>query len=136
MPTYKNNLNEPIYVKDPNGNDVPFGALETKTTYLILSDARITKTSSQPYYNPMLDADQVTLATSAASASYTCEPEARYIHLYPVAGTPRVYINNMENLPGIILYESMTLTNKGKIENLYFDNFGTDAATVDIKEVM
>jgi hypothetical protein len=136
MPTYKNNLNEPIYVKDPMGNDVPFGALESKTTYLILSDVRITKTSEQPYYNPMLDASQVTLASSAASASYNCETAARYIHLYPVAGTPRVYISNMENVPGIILYESMTLTNKGKIEKLYFDNFGTSSATVDIKEIM
>lgn len=136
MPTYRNDQYEPIFVKDPMGNEIPFGSRETKSTYFILSDARITKTSEQPYYNPMLDADQVTLATSAASASYDCEVGARYIHLYPVSGTPRVFVNNMENLPGIILYESLTLTNKGMIETLYFDNFGSDEAVVDIKEVM
>jgi hypothetical protein len=135
VPQYRNDQNEPIWVKDALGNDIPFYANEVKDTYLILSDARITKLDDAPYYNPLLDASTVSLATSASSASYVTEISSRSIHLTPTEGTPRVFINAFENLPGIVLLDDMLLTNKGRISRLYFDNVGASHAIIDIKEL-
>lgn len=57
-----------------------------------------------------------------------------YIRLYPVSGNATVFINNTDNLPPFILYESTDLENKdGQITSLTV--YSSGATTTNIKMI-
>ncbi len=57
-----------------------------------------------------------------------------YIRLYPVSGNASIYINNVDNLPPFMLYESTDLENKdGQISKLVI--YSSGATTTNIKMV-
>lgn len=134
MPTYRNDTNSAITVTDPMGGTVSFTAGETKTSKFILTDIRITQTLPTPYYNPLHDDVDITLAIGA-STTYTTVVTSRYLRLVPISGTIKVFINSLSNTPGITLLEPTTIINRGKISSLYITNVALTSSTMNLKEL-
>lgn len=76
-------------------------------------------------YNPIqVDGNIAVNATYQEVTTKDCE----FIRLYPVSGNATIYINNVDNLPPILLYEAMELDNKDdQIEKLIFHS---DTSTI------
>ena len=133
MPTYKNSFNYAVSVIDDIGNTVVFNANETKEYYTIISDLRILKISDMPFYNPMVTEEFISLAPSA-SIEYTCDLSSKSIKCIPLSGQVTIFINSLDNLPGIILVDEIILLNNSKIQTLYLIN-GPESSITDIKEM-
>lgn len=137
MPTYRNESSETVWVLDYTNNQVKFAPGEEKETLKILDDANLTKINDEPYYNTLIDENTLTLATSATSASLNIDPSSSYIRIIPITSnillsSIKIFINDWNNIPGITVNELITLTNRGKIEKLYFSN---GPGTICIKEI-
>lgn len=60
--------------------------------------------------------------------------DCAYIRLYPVSGNATIYINDVDNLPPFMLYESTDLENKdGQITKLVI--YSSGATTTNVKLV-
>jgi hypothetical protein len=134
MPTYQNISNAALNITSPTGNIVSFNPLETKTSMYILSDPNLNLISDLPFYNP-LKYDDVISIDAGNIIEYDTDLTSKYIHLLPVLGVPIIYINSVENKPGVILYEATDLSNKGKISILYLHNPSTEVVQVNLKEI-
>ncbi len=138
MPTYQNTQNETIWATDAFGNSVEFEPGQTKITDLILTSPnnQITKLFDTPYYEPVGQADTMTMGTSGTSATFVPTLTSRGIRIVLFSGGPvEMYINSLVNIP-IMIVESVTIKNEGRVEELYFTNKASGKTVLDVKEIL
>jgi hypothetical protein len=123
MPTYTNSANGIIQLKD-----ITFGALEEKRLYNYLdltedTTGYISLTSHTPYYNPVIADTSITGTDETVTHNLT-NIESSSIRIVYLSGSVKIYLNTLDNIPGMTIKENVTINNRGRIYRVYVEFTG------------
>jgi len=125
MATYKNTLGTELTV-----NNITFLPYETKSTQYILMHGSLTLISEEPYYNPIIYDETLTITSTF---TLNLRRGASLLRLTPISGgTLEVYFNNILNTPPLVLVETTQLEDFGRFSSLIFVGSGV----VNIKQLI
>jgi hypothetical protein len=108
MPTYKNLSQEPITnIMDKNGiysTVYPYKEVETSKYYY--RDATILeKISDSPYYNPIIQSDNLTLTDSSDSETILMDSDTKTLQIVNLsANLVYLYFQDVSNTPPVIIF--------------------------------
>lgn len=130
MPTYKNNTSAKQYYND-GLNWVDPG--QTITTYKQITGTKLTKTSDEPYYNPLLEVHK---PTGSADYEISLNSDTRKVEVYNSSDYDiTVYLNTKSNTPGIVC-PSSTVRNIEEIKDVVSDMIFDFDGSISANEVI
>jgi hypothetical protein len=104
MPTYKNDGNRSVSVKNTSGNSVLVAPGEAVETYEVLTVSGMTKTAEAPYWNPATAVHAVTSSGAEDDKTVALNNLADAVEVYNAsAGLVTVYLRSKANTPGLVV---------------------------------
>lgn len=118
MPTYKNDGERSVSVKNTSGISVLVAPGETVETYEVLTISGMTKTAEAPYYNPATAVHAVTSTGASDDKTVALNSLTDAVEVYNAgAALVTVYLRAKANTPGLVV-PAGTLRRIGGLKNM------------------
>lgn len=115
MPTYRNTKGFVVYDRD-----YVFSPFETKAVAYYLYSSNLELLSEEPYYNPMLDDQDI--SASDTTITVPINKDCKFVRIFPDSfGTNiTLFFGDVLNVPGFIIKEPITIHINQRFSNLLF----------------